>query len=890
MSSWLEKLLKPTKQDSASDVAETATPAVTASSQDTHREVASSPASAPAASEATGDLAPQKTVDVHAAGILSELRYEAEKRGDSADWSGTEQFFSAALAKWNELDSTRAQSEQWQAFDKARAKFQARHSTYLELRKIRSEREAACVEVEKLVGDASEEARQKYDAISTRWPEMGTIPAEYWEILEKRFKAACQKYVEFKKQYDDDAGKRQAAMERLGALGAELETLAASTDWTAAETRFAELEKEIISLGAIVGLLEEWKGRHAASLAAFQARKVAFEKARDEAVQNELLRLVALCEEMDKMAAVEDAKPGLNRVREMQASWNAEGPGTKEQKRELNRRFEKAKKIFYDKLALSRQAEDLARWENYAAKLVLCERAEALASETVIREVANTLKELRAEWKKIGSAPREKADEVWKRFDTACEAAYVRCKEFYDKLHEDRTKSLELKTALCEKAEALRDSTEWKATSDKLKDFQAEWKTLGRCEGAVNEEIYKRFRGACDVFFERLKVHRGEIDRVNEDRRKAKEALCVEAESLAALDWKGGFEKARGMQRKWKEIGPTRQEHEHALWERFNGLVEAFFTKIDADRPENLRKKEELVQKVKELLGNLSGDVRYNDLAENVKELIAQWNQIGPPPKEKEKELWDEFNAPVKEFYEKRQKFLDDSRRQRELNLAAKLELIAKIEGIAQANENWLKATDEVRVIQEEWKKVGAVPREREEDVKEHYHAACDAFFGHKREFFDQQRKDRLENLKVKRKLCERLERIVGIESVEEPLENMKGIDLAEELKAAFEGNSSAFASASNRKLLRSEAFDEIKRIQDDWKRAGPVPKEYDEKIYQRYRRACDAFFNSGKPRPPQQSQSQSQPQPQPPVPQPQPELPPQLEGTVVAAPSAQSA
>ena len=851
MLSWFDKLLKPGREENASS-ASTDSPACANAVESEMADVRaeSRPASSALENKASvnGEIQAEKHKDSHlAATVLAELRHDAEKRVDSSDWNGTEAFFKEAALKWDELDAERSMSEQWQAFDKARSKFNSRHSCHIELKKALTEREGVCVELERLLGDASPEARQKYDSLRASWPGLSQVPPEYWEILEKRFKMASQKYAEFVKLYDEDAGKRQAAEEKLSALGTELEALAASSEWGKAESRLAEIEKEIIPFATTIGLLDDWKQKSSTASAVFRGRKEAFEREREEGVLKELEQLSLLCDEMERIAALEDVKEGLPRVREIQAAWGEAILAPKQRKGVLTGRYEKAKKQFYDKLTLSRQAEDLARWENYAAKLILCEKAEALGSETVIREVAHSLKDLRADWKKIGPAPKEKSEEVWKRFDTACEAAYSRCKEHYDKLHEERIKNLELKTALCEKAEALRESTEWKPTTDKLKELQAEWKTVGRCEPAAHEEVFKRFRSACDAFFDRLKSHRAEVDKVNEERRIAKEALCVEAEALAGLCWKSGFDKARELQRRWKEVGLAKKEHEQALWARFNGAVEAFFTKIDTERPANQAKKEELIQKVKSLLGSLDGDIRYNEVADTLKDLSNQWNQTGPAPKEKEKELWDAFNQPMKEFFDKRQKFLDEARCQRERNLEAKLSLIAKIETIAHENEHWLKATDAVRAIQEEWKALGSVPREREEEVKSRYHAACDAFFGNKREFFEQQRKDRNENLGAKRKLCERLERIVGIEAVEEPIESLKGVDLAMELKAALEGNSSAFTATSTRKPTRSEAFEEIKRIQDEWKKIGPVPKEHDEKIFHRYRRACDTFFNSGR-------------------------------------------
>jgi hypothetical protein len=151
--------------------------------------------------------------------------------------------------------------------------------------------------------------------------------------------------------------------------------------------------------------------------------------------------------------------------------------------------------------------------ENLEKKLALCEQAEALAGSTDWKATAEELKGLQAQWKALGAVPKEQAEAVWTRFRAACNQFFERRKEHFSTREKEARDAIRRKTELCVKAEELRESSDWRATAEGFKALQAEWKTIGGVPRAKGEELWTRFRAACDHFFARRGEHLEERER-----------------------------------------------------------------------------------------------------------------------------------------------------------------------------------------------------------------------------------------------------------------------------------------------------------------------------------------------------------------------------------------
>ncbi|MFO0980246.1 MAG: DUF349 domain-containing protein [Planctomycetota bacterium] len=302
-----------------------------------------------------------------------------------------------------------------------------------------------------------------------------------------------------------------------------------------------------------------------------------------------------------------------------------------------------------------REAEDWKRWANVDQLEQLCQKMEALREVDDAAKAAREMKLLQREWKAVGPARRDKSEELWTRFKTASDAVYQRCREQFDKLDQERSENLKKKEELCEKvatlvaasAEESAQPIGWKATADQIKALQEEWKQIGPVPKEQADAIWKRFREPCDRFFERWKAHHQQVDQERAQNLKRQEELCEKVEALAgATQWKTTAEQIKALQAEWKTIGPAPRDKADAVWQRFRGACDrfferrkAYFEKMDAERAENLQKKEALIQKAEQLI-DADDDASADEL---IKGLMAEWKAVGPPPKDQADAVWDRF-------------------------------------------------------------------------------------------------------------------------------------------------------------------------------------------------------------------------------------------------------
>lgn len=333
--------------------------------------------------------------------------------------------------------------------------------------------------------------------------------------------------------------------------------------------------------------------------------------------------------------------------------------------------------------------------ERKSAKEVLCERAEALQETTAWKVTGDAYKALFEEWKLIGAAGRELDDQLWARFNAARGAFNERRSKHFEERELAWAGNREKKEALCEQAEALADSTDWKKTAEAIRDLQTQWKAAGSAGRERDEALWARFNTAKQQFFDRR-------TEVWDENRKRKEALVSDAEALQeSTDWRGAGEAIKAMQAEWKNIGPAGREHEDALWTRFRTATQAFFDRrgnVFAERSkterENLTKKQDLVQRAEALA--YTGDAL--SASREAKDLQAQWKETGPIPREQSEALWNRFRAACDKIFESASGERD--RQQNEWHLRMKEALARKREQLNALRESI--AHDEANI--ERWR------------------------------------------------------------------------------------------------------------------------------------------------------------------------------------------
>jgi hypothetical protein len=770
---------------------------------------------------------------------LTALCIEAEAIAKASPRDAADLFFAKAGQAWDALDPDGVHAELKRRFDDAHAAF----STRLEHEKVRkariAEREALCAEIESHAAtDGAAELAHRVHAIQAAWQELPPILPHYLEILQARFDKALHAFSRSVERQRQELALRQERMPEIEHLCARAEDLAEGSEWILAEKELKDIRKKWLHLIAGLKDMEPVHQRFDKALADFARRK-------DElsaVLAAELGLLGKLCDEMASCLQEADLKSMLPKVREIKSRWKVSeirDPA----KEEFQRRFRSMLNAYHKKIHEIFEEEDWSRWENYTIKVGLCEKAEKLPAEANFSLRFKLLKELQDEWKRVGPVPREKSDEVWARFHLGCETTYQACREFFDEQTKKRTQNLCAKNALCERAEALQESTAWEATADALKALQSEWRSMGLAAREKEAEACRRFRKACNTFFERRKAHYDELHKILSENRKAKLSLCEQAEALLAeQDLMASIHVAMDLRTKWRDAAPAARNLEHALWNRFNSALGKFFAEVDRIRNDNLLRKQEICADIERHAN--SQDLRCDcaRVVAAVRALENEWRSLGPSPRDKGREVEEKFPAVLRLFDGK----CHEARRELQATFASNLDareaILMEISDFASSANPAAGGLDEAATsFEARWNSGGPVAQENAADLDARFGAALAALRNGDAEYFGAIALRQQENLKTKKKLCVQLEQLAGAPTSED-INPEKGVsdDLINELKLAIESNF-GMVDSRNRENSR-EALDRFEKINRKWEKAGAVPADEREKLEKRFRDACAAF------------------------------------------------
>ncbi len=466
------------------------------------------------------------------------------------------------------------------------------------------------------------------------------VPAGGAEIdaLERRIDAALA-----------EAEGRHAAFEAGLARRAELENAVqqaeqlAEADPLSARPAFAALEARWSELTA-TAQLPELTTRFQAAASRLRARQ---EQARAERSRLEQEHLRELGELADRAEAAvgEGSTASLHDtdqvLREIKGALDHPGHFPTRHERDLVlARLESARKALYPLVQQLREDAEWKRWANVTVQEELCARAEALLSEPDAEKTARELRELDARWKQARQAPKEKAEALWTRFKGARDQLKSRSEAYFAKQAEDLAQNLLRKEALCERAEACAESSDWLKTADELRKLQAEWKAIGPVPRAASQPVWERFRKPCDLFFTRWQEHRGQRNQEWAENLRRKEELCEKAEALReSTDWEATSSELKRLQSEWRTIGAVKKSRSDAVWQRFRAACDAFFDRYK-NRDEHARQAAQAARETicdeleAELPAQLEGAVAPPDLAARVAAAQTAWRQAGGLPHE----------------------------------------------------------------------------------------------------------------------------------------------------------------------------------------------------------------------------------------------------------------
>ena len=273
----------------------------------------------------------------------------------------------------------------------------------------------------------------------------------------------------------------------------------------------------------------------------------------------------SLIEKLEKLRASRDYPKVAKELRQAHMDWRKAATAPDENADELWQSYKSIRDELTAKCNEFFKLQDAQRTENLTKKVALCEQAESLKDSEEWNKTADALKALQTEWKKVGPVPHKQSDAIWSRFRAACNHFFERRKEVLDAKQAVFKDNLAKKIALCEQAEAVKDSTEWNATANELKKLQADWKTIGPVPHKKSESVWKRFRKACDHFFDRFK-RRDEIG-LEENLTKAEAIIAsLGDEALGSSEPDQAATVALTQWEAFRALGPLPSSRGSEIW------------------------------------------------------------------------------------------------------------------------------------------------------------------------------------------------------------------------------------------------------------------------------------------------------------------------------------
>ena len=293
-----------------------------------------------------------------------------------------------------------------------------------------------------------------------------------------------------------------------------------------------------------------------------------------------------LCEDAEALDEETDVVVAFRKLQEMHNEWREIGPVAKELREELWARFKAASSAINKKYQTFFEDRKSKEKENADAKTALCEKIEQISTDDLKTyaqwdEVTKQIIALQEDWKKLGYASRKANAALFARFRKSCDDFFGKKAEFFKSMKEELSTNLAKKMELCERAEALMDSTDWKEATDQFVEMQKEWKTIGPVVKKYSDSVWKRFIAACDHFFEQKKKQNVNVHAVEHDNLKAKKDIIATLKATIEEAGEEAAQTVRNLMERWQEIGHVPYKEKDKIYAQYRELVDKAFDTLN---------------------------------------------------------------------------------------------------------------------------------------------------------------------------------------------------------------------------------------------------------------------------------------------------------------------
>lgn len=366
-------------------------------------------------------------------------------------------------------------------------------------------------------------------------------------------------------------------IEKLKELAADAELIDKNYD------TFKALQTEWKELGAIPAerVTDTWKSFQHTVEQGYDLLRMNHEM-REYDFKKNLEIKTRLCEAAEQLTTSDNVIDAFHQLQQLHAEYRETGPVAKELRDEVWSRFKTASttinKRHQDFFIAQKQQEE----ENLQRKTEICERVEAidLAPLRTMNDwetVAQQIIAMQAEWKTIGYAPRKANQQVFERFRTACDRFFIAKSQFNKEMRETFAANLAKKTALCEKAEQLSESTDWAATTKQLIALQAEWKTIGSVPNKASDTVWKRFSKACNTFFDRKKAANNSGSEEETANLAKKQDIIARLQQLITEGSDNLHDAVKALQAEWNEVGHVPFKKKEQIYQAYRKACDTLY-------------------------------------------------------------------------------------------------------------------------------------------------------------------------------------------------------------------------------------------------------------------------------------------------------------------------
>lgn len=450
---------------------------------------------------------------------------------------------------------------------------------------------------------------------------------------EEQFQAIMKELKEKKAAYIAEVeAQKQANLAKKLEIIDELEKLAEDTDnVNRTFPRFRELTQEFKNAGEVPPTeTTDIYRNYSAAVERFYDRLKINKDLRDYDFKKNLEQKQLLIDEAEKLAAENDVILAFRRLQELHDKWRETGPVAKEIRESIWEKFKDASAVInkrYQDFFEQRKARER---ENEEKKTEICERVEALDFSSLKNyaaweEMTKTILAAQQDWKKLGFASKKVNNTLFARFRETCDKFFAAKAEFFKNIRENHSANLDKKVALCEKAEALKESTDWKNTADKLVSLQKEWKTIGSVDKKHSDAVWERFQQACDYFFDRRKKATSSTRKAEQQNLKDKNSVI---ESLKNIPLETPRDEAvkliKDAMAKWQQIGHVPFKDKDKVYNAYREIVDKLYDHFD-------------VKETRANMANFANDI--NEMAADTNKLYRERERLARACEQKRSEL-----------------------------------------------------------------------------------------------------------------------------------------------------------------------------------------------------------------------------------------------------------